>query len=77
MAVMNEVDKENDYIFISTVCRILEKCKVFWSAEFFTGDNRVVIAALKLHIITRRISLRNYSLFHFRNLRMRVVFSCI
>ncbi|MFV0265489.1 MAG: endonuclease/exonuclease/phosphatase family protein, partial [Kluyvera sp.] len=51
-----EVAKEIDHILVSTRWRILQNCRVFRSAEFFATDHRLVVATLKLHVRSRRIS---------------------
>ena len=58
------VAKEIDHILVSTRWRILQNCRVFRSAEFFATDHRLVVATLKLHIRSRRISRCNTPVFH-------------
>ncbi|KAG0717388.1 Craniofacial development protein 2 [Chionoecetes opilio] len=50
------VAKEIDHILVSTRWRILQNCRVYRSAEFFGTDHRLVVATLKLHVKSRRIS---------------------
>ncbi|KAG0710957.1 Craniofacial development protein 2 [Chionoecetes opilio] len=61
------VAKEIDHILVSTRWRILQNCRVYRSAEFFGTDHRLVVATLKLHVKSRRISRGNHTVFHLEN----------
>ena len=50
------VAKEIDHILVSTRWRILKNCRVYRSAEFFGTDHRLVVATLRLHLKTQRIT---------------------
>ncbi|KAG0725368.1 Craniofacial development protein 2 [Chionoecetes opilio] len=50
------VAKEIDHVLVSTRSRILQNCRVYRSAEVFGTDHRLVVATLKLHVKSRRIS---------------------
>ena len=63
------VVKEIDHILVSTRWRILQNCRVFRSAEFFATDHRLVIATLKIHIRSRKISSLKPSCFHLEKLK--------
>ncbi|KAG0727408.1 Craniofacial development protein 2 [Chionoecetes opilio] len=63
------VAKEIDHILVSTRWRILQNCRVYWSAEFFGTDHRLVAATLKLHVKSRRISRGNHTVFHLEKLK--------
>ncbi|KAG0729261.1 Retrovirus-related Pol polyprotein from type-2 retrotransposable element R2DM [Chionoecetes opilio] len=63
------VAKEIDHILVSTRWRILQNCRVYWSAEFFGTDHRLVVATLKLHVKSRRISRSNHTVFHLEKLK--------
>ncbi|KAG0717717.1 Craniofacial development protein 2 [Chionoecetes opilio] len=62
------VAKEIDHILVSTR-RILQNCRVYRSAEFFGTDDRLVVATLKLHVKSRRISRGNHTVFHLEKLK--------
>ncbi|KAG0713084.1 Ubiquitin conjugation factor E4 B [Chionoecetes opilio] len=62
------VAKEIDHILVSTRWRILQNCRVYQSAEFFAADHRLVVATLKLHVKSRRISRGNHTVFHLEKL---------
>ncbi|KAG0728627.1 Craniofacial development protein 2 [Chionoecetes opilio] len=61
--------KEIDHILVSTHWRILQNCSVYWGAEFLASDDRLVVATLKLHVKSRRISRGNYTVFHLEKLK--------
>ncbi|KAG0718623.1 Transient receptor potential channel pyrexia [Chionoecetes opilio] len=63
------VAKETDHVLVSTRWRILQSCRVYWSAEFFGTDHRLVVATLKLHVKSRRISRGNRTVFHLEKLK--------
>ncbi|KAG0716589.1 DNA repair protein RAD50 [Chionoecetes opilio] len=63
------VAKEIDHILVSTRWRILQNCRVYRSAEFFGTDHRLVVATLKLHVKSRRISRGNHTVFHLEKLK--------
>ncbi|KAG0710377.1 Craniofacial development protein 2 [Chionoecetes opilio] len=63
------VAKEIDHILVSTRWRILQNCRVYRSAEFFGTDHRFVVATLKLHVKSRRISRGNHTVFHLEKLK--------
>ncbi|KAG0712996.1 TBC1 domain family member 16 [Chionoecetes opilio] len=46
-----------------------ENCRVYQSAEFFGTDHRLVVATLKLHVKSRRISRGNHTVFHLEKLK--------
>ena len=48
--------KEIDHILVSTRWRILKNCRVYRSFEFFGTDHRFVVATLRLHLKTQRIT---------------------
>ncbi len=50
------VCKDIDHILISTRWRLLQNCREFRSAEFLATDYRLVVATLKLHLKSRRVS---------------------
>lgn len=58
------VVKEIEHIHINTRWRILQR--VIWSAEFFVTDQRLV-AKLRIHIRSKKISRCNPTRFHLRN----------
>ena len=61
--------KEIDHILVSTRWRILQNCRVYRSAEFFSTDHRLVVATLKLKLKSCSIP-RCYSPgFHLERLR--------
>ncbi|KAG0729222.1 hypothetical protein GWK47_030777 [Chionoecetes opilio] len=62
------VAKEIDHILVSTRWRILQNCRVYRSAEFFGTGHRLVVATLKLHVKSRRISRGNHSVFQLKDL---------
>ena len=64
-----EVAKEIDHILVSTRWRILQNCRVFWSSEFFATDHRFVVATLKIHAESRKISRCNHNVFHLEKLK--------
>ncbi|KAG0730476.1 Transposon TX1 uncharacterized protein [Chionoecetes opilio] len=63
------VAKEIDHILVCTRWRILQNCRVYRSAEFFGTDHRLVVATLKLHVKSRRISRGNHTVFHHEKLK--------
>ena len=63
------VAKEIDHILVSTCWRILQNCRVFQSAEFFATDHRLVVATLKLHVKSRKISRCDTNVYHLENLK--------
>ena len=63
------VAKEIDHILVSTRWRILRNCRVFRSAEFFATDHRLVVATLRLHIKSRKISRCHQTVFHLEKLK--------
>ncbi|KAG0718569.1 Sphingomyelin phosphodiesterase 3 [Chionoecetes opilio] len=63
------VAKGIDHILVSTRWRILLNCRVYRSAEFFGTDHRLVVATLKLHVKSRRISRGNHTVFHLEKLK--------
>ncbi|KAG0723422.1 Transposon TX1 uncharacterized protein [Chionoecetes opilio] len=63
------VAKEIDHILVSTRWRILQNCRVYRSAEFFGTDHRLVVATLKLHFKSRRISRGNPTVFNLEKLK--------
>lgn len=63
------VAKEIDHILVSTRWRILQNCRVFRSAEFFATDHRLVVASLRLHVKSRRLSRCNQPAFHLEKLK--------
>ena len=48
------VAKEIDHNLVSTRLRILQKCRIFRSAEFFATDHRLFGATLKLHVKSKK-----------------------
>ena len=64
-----EVAKEIDHILISTHWRILQNCRVYWSAVFFATDHRLVVATLKHHVKSRKISRCNHNVFLLEKLK--------
>ncbi|KAG0710316.1 Craniofacial development protein 2 [Chionoecetes opilio] len=63
------VAKEIDHVLVSICWRILQNCRVYRSAEFFGTDHRLVVATLKLHVKSRRISRGNHTVFHLEKLK--------
>ncbi|XP_076036536.1 uncharacterized protein LOC143022278 [Oratosquilla oratoria] len=63
------VAQEIDHIFVSTHWKILQKCRVYRSAELFGIDHRLVVATLRLRIKSRRIPRCNLPEFHLEKLR--------
>ena len=37
--------------------RMIQNCRVYWSAQFLNADHRLVVATLKLHLKSRRMVL--------------------
>ena len=62
------VAKDIDYILVSTR-RILQNCRIFWSAVFFATNRRLVVATLKLHVKSRKISKCDHNVFHLEKLK--------
>ena len=54
---------------VSTRWRILKKYRVFWSAEFFATDHRLVVATLKFHVKSRKISRCDHNVFHLEKVK--------
>ena len=63
------LSKEIDHILVSTRWRILQSCRVFLSAKFFATDHRFVVATLKLHVKSKRISRCDHNVFHLEKLK--------
>ena len=63
------VAKEIDHILVSTRWKLLQNCRVYRSAEFFTTDHRLVVATLKIHIRSKKISRCSPPRLHLEKLR--------
>ena len=63
------VAKEIDHVLVSTRWRILQNCRVYRSAEFFATDHRLVVATLKLHVKSSKISRCHQTVFHLEKLK--------
>ena len=63
------VAKEIDHILVSTRWRILQNCRVYRSAEFFATDHRLVVASLKLHVKSKKLSGCNQPVLHLEKLK--------
>ena len=48
------VAKEIDHVLISGHWRIIQNCRVYWSAQFLNTDHRIFLANLKLQLKSRR-----------------------
>ena len=48
------VAKEIDHVLVDGRWRIIQNCRVYWSAQFLNTDHRLVVAMLKLQLISRR-----------------------
>lgn len=64
------VAKEINHIFVSTRWRILQNCKVYWTAEFCGTDLRLVVAILRLHFKTPRHSNVYPRVFHLDRMKV-------
>ena len=42
------VAKEIDHVLVDGRWRKIQNCRVYWSAQFFNTDHRLVVATLKL-----------------------------
>ena len=47
--------KEIDSVLIDGHRRMIENCRVYWSAQFFNSNHRLVVATLKLKLKSRRM----------------------
>ena len=54
--------KEIDDVLVYGRWRMIQNCRVFWSAQFLNTDQRFVVATLKLQLISRRIVLSQQGL---------------
>ena len=63
------VTKEIDHILVNTRWRIFQNYRVFRDAEFFATDHRLVVATLKLHVKSRKISRYDHNVFHLEKLK--------
>lgn len=63
------VAKEIDHILVSTRWRILKNCRVYRSAEFFATDHRLVVATLRIHVRSKKMSRCRNTTFHLDKLR--------
>lgn len=55
------------HILVNSHLKILQNCKVFWSAEFLVADHRIVATTLKLNIKWIILACKN-SVFHLQRL---------
>ena len=67
------IAKEIDHILVITRWKILLTYKIFWSAEFFAADHRLLVATLKLHLKSRMISIYDHNVFHLEKLNENAV----
>jgi len=51
----SDVAKEIDHLFIDGHWRIIQNCRVYWSAQFLNTDHRLIVATLKLQLKSRRM----------------------
>ena len=58
------VAKEIDHILVSTCWRILQNCRIFWSAKFLATDHRLVVTIFKLHVKYKKISRCDHNVFY-------------
>ena len=49
------VAKEIDHVLIDGHWRMIQNCRVKWSAQFLNTDDRLVVATLKLYLKSRRM----------------------
>ena len=49
------VAKEIHNVLVDGRWRMIQNCRVFWSAQFLNTDQRFVVATLKLHLKSRRM----------------------
>ena len=61
--------KKIHHILVSTHLRIIQNSRVFRSAKFFATNHRFVVATLKLHVKSRKISRYNHNVFHLEKLK--------
>ena len=47
--------KEIDHVLVDDCWRMIQNCKVYWSAQFLNTDHRLVVATLKLQLKSRRM----------------------
>lgn len=66
------VANEISHIPVSTCWRILQNCKFFQSTEFFASEHRLVVAILKPHVKSGRISRFNHTVLHLERLNALV-----
>ena len=62
------IAEEIDRILVRTRWRIFQNCRVFRSAEFFATDHRL-LATLKLHVNSRKISRSDHNVFHLEKVK--------
>ena len=49
------VAKEIDHVLVDGRWRMIQNCRVYWSAQFFNTDHRLIAATLKLQLKSRRM----------------------
>ena len=49
------VAKEIDHVLVDGRWRMIQKCRVYQSAQFLNTDHHLVVATLKLHLKSRRM----------------------
>ena len=49
------VAKEIDHVLIDGQWRMIQNCRIYWSAQFLNNDHRLVVATLKLQLKSRRM----------------------
>ena len=49
------VAKEIDHVLVDGRWRMIQNCRVYWSAQFLNTDHRLVVATLKLQLKSGRM----------------------